>query len=89
MANVSTAKMSSKGQVLIPENIRRNLNLKAGSQFIVLGEKDVVIHKNITPSSIDEFDELISKALREGKKVGLKKLGIVEAIKKARGRENL
>jgi len=34
MANVSTTKMSSKGQVVIPENIRRNLNLKTGAQFI-------------------------------------------------------
>ncbi|MCL7488615.1 MAG: AbrB/MazE/SpoVT family DNA-binding domain-containing protein [Desulfobulbaceae bacterium] len=57
MANVSTTKMSSKGQVVIPENIRRNLNLKAGSQFIVVGDKDVVILKSITPPSIDEFDE--------------------------------
>ena len=45
MANVSTTKMSSKGQVVIPENIRKQLNLKAGAQFVVVGEKDVVILK--------------------------------------------
>ena len=49
MANVSTTKMSSKGQVVIPENIRKNLNLKTGAQFIVVGDKDVVILKSITP----------------------------------------
>jgi AbrB family looped-hinge helix DNA binding protein len=84
MANVSTTKMSSKGQVVIPENIRKNLNLKAGSQFIVVGEKDVIILKSISPPSLDEFGEIIDKARREGKKAGLKKSDIQEAIKKVR-----
>ena len=86
MANVSTTKMSSKGQIVIPENIRRNLNLKAGARFIVVGDKDVVILKSIKPPSIDEFDELITKARRDGKKAGLKKADIAEAIKKVRGK---
>ena len=43
MANISTTKMSSKGQVVIPENIRKQLNLKAGTQFVVVGDK------NLTP----------------------------------------
>jgi len=87
MANVSTTKMSSKGQVVIPDTIRRNLNLKAGAQFIVIGDKDVVILKSITPPSIDEFDELIAKARNEGKKAGLRKADITEAIKKVRGKK--
>ena len=87
MANVSTTKMSSKGQVVIPENIRRNLNLKAGTQFIVIGDKGVVILKSITPPSIEEFDELITKARQDGKKAGIKKADIAEAIIKVRGKK--
>jgi AbrB family looped-hinge helix DNA binding protein len=68
MVNVSTTKMSSNGQVVIPENIRKQLNLKEGAQFVVLGEKDVVILKNITPPSMDDFDELIVKARKMAKK---------------------
>ena len=50
MANVSTTKMSSKGQIVIPEIIRKQLNLKPGSQFVVVGDKDVVIlKKHIAP----------------------------------------
>jgi AbrB family looped-hinge helix DNA binding protein len=48
MANIATTKMSSKGQVVIPEVIRKRLDLKAGSQFIVVGEKDVAIFKSIS-----------------------------------------
>ena len=86
MANVSTTKMSSKGQVVIPENIRKQLNLRAGAQFVVVGEKDVVILKNITPPLLDEFDDLIDKARREGKRAGIRRSDIADAILKARGK---
>jgi AbrB family looped-hinge helix DNA binding protein len=84
MSNVSTTKMSSKGQVVIPENIRKQLNLKAGAQFVVVGEKDVVILKNISPPSLDEFDALIADARKKGKQAGLKRSDIKDAILKAR-----
>ena len=48
MANISTTKMSSKDQVVIPEAIRKKLGLKSGDQFIVTGNKDVVILKSIS-----------------------------------------
>lgn len=87
MSNVSTTKMSSKGQVVIPENIRKQLKLKAGDQFIVLGEKDVVILKSITPPSLDEFDTLIADARKMGKLSGIKKSDIQDSILKARGKK--
>jgi AbrB family looped-hinge helix DNA binding protein len=87
MANVSTTKMSSKGQVVIPENIRKQLNLKAGAQFVVVGEKDVVILKNISPPSLDEFDALIADVRKKGKQAGLKRSDIKDAIFKDRGKK--
>lgn len=86
MANISTTKMSSKGQVVIPENIRKQLNLRAGAQFVVVGDKDVVILKNISPPSLNEFDNLIALARKKGKQAGLKKSDIKDAILKVRGR---
>ncbi len=87
MANVSTTKMSSKGQIVIPENIRKQLNLKPGSQFVVVGDKDVVILKSISPPALNEFDDLIAEARRQGKKVGLKKSDILDAVRTARGKK--
>jgi len=87
MANISTTKMSSRGQVVIPENIRKQLNLKAGAQFVVVGEKDVVILKNIAPPSLDEFGALIAEARKKGKQAGIKKSDISDAILKARGKK--
>jgi AbrB family looped-hinge helix DNA binding protein len=87
MANVSTTKMSSKGQVVIPENIRKQLNLKVGAQFVVVGEKDVVVLKNISPPSLDEFGDLIAEARKKGKQAGIKKHDISDAILKVRERK--
>ena len=87
MANVSTTEMSSKGQVVIPENIRKQLNLKAGAQFVVVGEKDVVILKNISSPSLDEFSDLIVEARKKGKQAGIKKSDIRDATLEARGRK--
>ncbi|MFA6471773.1 MAG: AbrB/MazE/SpoVT family DNA-binding domain-containing protein [Candidatus Latescibacterota bacterium] len=87
MENISTTKMSSKGQVVIPEKIREKLNLRAGSQFVVIGEKDVVILKAITPPPMDEFDVLIADAREKGKQVGLKKSDIQKFILNVRGKK--
>ncbi len=87
MANISTTKMSSKGQVVIPENIRKQLNLKAGTQFVVVGDKDVVILKNISPPSLEVFDELIAEARKMAKEAGIKQSDIKDAVLKARGKK--
>ena len=86
MANIATTKMSSKGQVVIPENIRKQLNLKTGTQFIVVGEKDFVILKNIAPPSLDEFGDLIAEARKKGKQAGVKKSDINAAVSQVRGK---
>jgi AbrB family looped-hinge helix DNA binding protein len=87
MSNLATTKMSSKGQVVIPEDIRKRLKLKAGTQFVVVGENDVVILKSISTPSISEFDALIAEACQKGKEAGLKQADITAAIAKVRRRK--
>jgi len=86
MPNLATTKMSSKGQVVIPEDIRKRLGLKAGAQFVVVGDKDVVILKAISPPSMADFDALISEARKQARKAGLKRSNITAAIAKARNK---
>ena len=81
---VSTTRMSSKGQVVIPEQIRTRLDLEAGSRFVVVGDKDVVILKRITTPSLTEFDGLIKQARSQAKAAGLKKSDIDNAVTQAR-----
>ena len=87
IANLATTKMSSKGQVVIPEIVRKALGLESGCQFLVLGEKDAVILKTISAPSRKEFSGLISKARKEARKAGLEPKDISGAIAKVRGRK--
>ncbi len=84
MSDLATTKLSSKGQVVIPDDVRKRLKLKTGTQFVVIGEDDVVILKTITPPSMNDFDSLIAKARKQGKEAGLKKSDIAAAIAKVR-----
>ena len=86
MPALATTKLSSRGQVVIPEPIRKALGLKVGSQFIVVGRKGVVILKTISSPSMGEFDDLILKARVQARKAGLKRADILAAIAEARAR---
>ena len=86
MTELTTTKMSSKGQVVIPEDIRKRLGLEAGSQFIVVADKDAVILKTISPPSMAEFDELIRKARRQARKASVMQSDIDKAIAAVPGR---
>ena len=86
MEALATTRLSSKGQVVIPEEVRTRLGLKAGVQFVVVGDGDVVILKVVTPPSRSEFGNLLSKARRQARKAGMKRADVDAAVKKARGR---
>ncbi len=87
MARIATTKMSSKGQVVIPEEIRQRLKLKAGAQFVVVGENDVVILKSIAPPAKEEFARLVAEARKQAKASGLKRADISAAVVKVRERQ--
>jgi len=78
--------MSSKGQVVIPEEIRKRLGLKPGSRFVVVGQRDVVILKALSPPSMEQFDNLIAEARRQAKRAGMKRSDVSAAVKRVRGK---
>ncbi|MFQ5955182.1 MAG: AbrB/MazE/SpoVT family DNA-binding domain-containing protein [Kiloniellales bacterium] len=84
MSDVATTKMSSKGQVVIPEAIRERLNLKPGSRFVVLASEDAVILKAIEAPTLSQFNDLLRAARRAAREAGLKRADIAVAIKGVR-----
>lgn len=86
MSAPSTTKMSSKGQVVIPEAIRKRLGLEPGDQFVVVASKDAVVLKAITPPTMDEFDELLADARKQARRAGLKRADVDDAVAAARRR---
>ena len=80
----ATTKMSSKGQVVIPEEVRDALGLKAGSKFVVVGEGDVVILKVITPPSMSDYDDVVQEARRQARQGGMKRSDVAAALEAVR-----
>ena len=87
MSNPATTRMSSKGQVVIPEEIRDRLGLTAGTQFVVIGDNGVVILKTLGPPRMSDFDDLVSHARRQARKAGLKRSDVAKAVRAEKGRK--
>jgi len=87
MGSIETTKMSSKGQIVIPEKVRNKLGLKTGDRFFVIGEDDVVILKTLSSPSLEEFDSLVQKARKQARTVGMKRSDITGAVDKVRKRK--
>jgi AbrB family looped-hinge helix DNA binding protein len=69
---------------VIPEDIREQLHLKEGDQFVVIGQGDTAIFKTITPPSLRKFDGLLKQARASAKKSKGKSSDVKAAIKKVR-----
>ena len=80
----ATTKMSSKGQIVIPESLRENLQLEAGVEFMIISQDDALILKKIIPPNKKDLKDLLEKANALAKKSGMKKEDIQDAIRKYR-----
>ena len=86
MVAFATTKLSSRGQVVIPEEVRNDLGLNEGDQFLVIGEGDAVILKAIAQPKLGDFQELLKQARAAAKSAGLKKTDLKSTIAKVRRR---
>jgi len=88
---IETIKMSSKGQVVIPQEMREEMHAKEGTVFAIVGSKDTLVLKKImTPSKeelIRELKIIAKEGSKRAEKLGIKKSDIphlVHRIRKAR-----
>jgi len=86
MTSIATTRLSSKGQVVIPEEVREALGLEAGAQFVVMGDGDVVVLKRIDSPTRHEFKALAARARRQARGAGMKRADIIKAVHAARRR---
>ena len=86
MAVTATTKMSSKGQVIIPEEVRRRLGLGVGAQFVVLGKRDEIILKLISSPSVKCLDRIIKGARKQVRLSDLSRADAAKAVNQERRR---
>jgi AbrB family looped-hinge helix DNA binding protein len=82
---IETIKMSSKGQIVIPQSLRENLGMDAGSLFAVYGEHDTLVLKRInTPSKESLMNDLQSLAEKSKKRLQAQGISEKDIITRAR-----
>jgi AbrB family looped-hinge helix DNA binding protein len=68
---IDLTKLSQKGQVVIPNAIRKQLALKEGMRFLVVGFGDTVVLRRLEMSEEKiRLKNLLKEARRRAKKVG-------------------
>ena len=77
MININITKLSSKGQIVIPQNMRKNM--KEGDKLVIIQNKDqIILKKPESFSKLIEEDLIFAKrtenALREYEKGNFKKM---------------
>ena len=69
---IEITKMTSKGQVVIPQDVREERNLKTGEKFLVYGTADAIILKRVEKleqaDDIEEFEKIFKSMWKTAKK---------------------
>ena len=85
---VETTKMSSRGQIVIPQDVREEVNAEEGTIFAVVGNKDTIILKKIEKPSkkllIRELGEIAKEGAKRAEKLGIKESDVPKLVSKIR-----
>ncbi|MBI5065803.1 AbrB/MazE/SpoVT family DNA-binding domain-containing protein [Candidatus Woesearchaeota archaeon] len=78
--------LSSRGQVVIPQDIRERMHLQEGEKFVVIGEEDTILLKKLEQPSFKSFDKLLKKTREFAKKKEITQKDVEEAIHRVRNK---
>ena len=82
MKKVLIINMSSKGQVVIPNEFRKSLGLNSGSPLAVYTDGSILLLKPVEMPDVEAFGKLLKRSRQALKSAGLKKSDITKAVKK-------
>ena len=77
--------MSSRGQVVIPQEVRTQLNLHEGEKFMVHAQEDTILLKKIEEPS---WDDLLKGIRKEVQHKGITPKDVQKAIKRVRAKNS-
>ena len=81
MVEASTTKVSSKGQVVIPVNVRKAAGLKKGEKIIAIAFGDTVVLKRIVDRT---FEETVKPIWDRVRRMGLTEEDVDALIQEAK-----
>jgi len=81
-------RLSQKGQVVIPTQVRRKMGLKKGTKFLVVGLEDIIVLRKLQLSEEKlKLKKLLAEARSSAKTHGLSEKEIerlIHAVRKSR-----
>jgi AbrB family looped-hinge helix DNA binding protein len=81
-------RLSQKGQVVIPTELRRKMGLKEGTKFLVVGLEDIIVLRKLQLSEEKlKLKKLLAEARSSAKTHGLSEKEIerlIHAVRKSR-----
>lgn len=78
--------MSSKGQIVIPKDLRKELGIDEGTNFVVFGKDDTLILKKVNvPTAKEVFENVHKWGTALAKKKGWKESDVMNSIHRGRG----
>jgi len=82
---IDLTKLSPKGQVVIPTTVRRQLGLKEGMKFLVMGVGDTIVLRRLELSQEKiRLKALLRESRARAQKSGFSQREIEELIRKTR-----
>lgn len=82
--DVKVTSVSSKGQVVIPNDIRKKLKLAEGTNLLVFTDGSNLLLKPIHAPKLKTFENLIKESREIAKQKKMKKVDVEKLIKKVR-----
>jgi len=84
MNTLDMTTMSSKGQVVIPTDIRKELGLLSGAKLMVLTDGANLLLKPVQTPKLQTFHALIRRSRHYAKQAGLRKSTLTKALRVVR-----
>lgn len=86
MNDFAVTSLSSKGQIVIPDNIRRKMGVKTGVKFTILTDGQNILLHPVERPKMAEFNYLIKESRQIIKEKGIKKAELKKIIKSVRSK---
>lgn len=82
--SVDLLTVSSKGQIVLPVEIRKALSINSGDKLAVFASGDVIMLKAIKMPTAEEFKSKLKQASKWAKEVGYQESDVDDIIKSVR-----
>lgn len=82
---VDMVTVSSRGQVSIPSDIRKESGIEEGTKLLVMGSGDSILMKKVRPSVVEkDLEDVLKPLWKKAKREGLKEKDTKKLIRETR-----